>query len=743
MKKTWYYRLLFSYMPVFFLMISFLFFIFFQILSDRAQQDTSRIYASVNNQIVQSVEQTLKSIDHLMVTMQTRNNGSADFNLLDYFDQEGQPSVFFTHQATQEFNNMKQLGTMIHSIYLVRDRDGYVLSSNRVSPLEQFPDRTFIAELKKGGSYHWTDERSFKEFATSREEPVVSLARKYLTNRGESGLMIVNVQVSALEQLVSQRIDRTSSYVTIKGKDGLPLLQANEQGSEGTAISTIVSDYTGWTYESGLAKGSGFSTLRTLSNIWVAMAIGVAILGLLSIVYMTHRNYRPLRSLISKLDRISSVPPESVGGEERNNEFHYIESTFDSLVERFNLFKSQSDLNIGYRKKSIFLEAMSGSRSMAAAEWNAEMERHGFSGGFRQAAVVVVSIDKYSDVLSRYKEQDMILFRFIIQNMYVELVQKFGLRSWSEWMNDKEMCGFVYVQEDNPGELIPCIQELADSALAWIRAHLPFTITFGIGPAIDSVPLLKSSYKAAVGAVNDRVVLGNNRIIGYWETAADSVELYHFLEQIRRLVYAFRMMEPEWRAKYAALCEQLKLNRPKRDEIVNLLNYFAFHLFEHIRGNVLNDEMIETNKAIMKDVIDQFETLEDVQEEILGILEKLEYALMEKAGKGGAAEIAIRMRQYIDEHVSNPDLSLVHLSQLFDIPSRNVSSLFKEQFDIKFIDFLIHRRVELAKKMLMETDLSVQDVGQRVGYLNSVSFNRVFKRVVGMPPGDYRKEQLG
>jgi len=744
MSKTWYYRLLFSYMPVFFLMISFLFFIFFQILTERAQQDTSHIYTSVNNQILQSVEQPLKSIDHMMVTIQTRNSNSADFNMLDFFDQEGRPSAYFTYQMRKEFNNMKQLNQIIHSVYLVRDRDGYVLSSNTVSPLEQFADRAFIGGLMQDNySYHWTNERLFKEFHASREEPVVSLARKYITSRGESGLIIVNVWVSSLDELVSQKIDQTSSYVTIAGKDDKPIFAAeNNDSARRTAISTILSDYTGWTYESGLQNGSSFTILQTFSNLWIVLAVIVAILGLLAIVYMTNRNYKPLRALITKLDRISQTAGEQ-GGDQRN-EFHYIESTVDSLVQRFNLFKSQSDMNIGYRKKSIFLEVMSGSRSLASGEWNTEMERHGFTGGFRKAAVIVISIDKYSDVLSRYREQDMILFRFIIQNMYVELVQKYGLRSWSEWMNDKEMCGFIYVQEENQNLLMDNILKLSDNALQWIRANLSFTVTFGIGQTTDSVPMLKASYKSAIEAVNYRVVLGNNRTIGYWETETGaSFELYHHLEQIRSLVYAFRLMEPEWRPKYGALFEQFKQNKLKRDDIVNLLNYFTFYLCEHVHGTILNDEIVETNKEIMKDVIDQFETLEDVQEEILGIMEKLEYVIAEKAGKGGAAEIAFKMKQYIDENVYNPDLSLVHLSQQFDIPSKNVSSLFKEQFDIKFIDFLIHRRVELAKQLLQEKDDSVQEIGRSVGYLNPVSFNRVFKRIVGMTPGDYRKEKLG
>ncbi|MFC5650589.1 helix-turn-helix domain-containing protein [Paenibacillus solisilvae] len=743
MKKNWYYRLLFSYMPVFFLMISFLFFIFFQILTERAQQDTAYIYAGINHQMMQSVEQPLQSIDHMMVTIQTRNQ-SSDFNLLDYFDQKGQPTAYFTYQMSKELNNMRQLNQIIHSIYLVRDLDGYILSLNTLSPLDQFPDKDFIKELQQDRySYHWTNERQFKEFQASREVSVVSLARKYVTSHGESGLMVINIRVSALKDLVAQRMDLTSSYVTITGKNSKPILAASEgTSSNKTAFSNLMSDYTGWTYESGLQKESRFTIVQTFSDVWIVLALIITLMGLLAIIYMTNRNYKPLRALIAKLDNLS----QSSGGEkndgDRKNEFHYIEATVESLVQRFNLFKSQSDLNFGYRKKSIFLEVMNGSRSLASEEWNTEMERNGLIGGFQKAAVIVISFDKYSDVLSRYKEQDMILFRFIIQNMYVELVQKFGLRSWSEWMNDKEMCGFVYVQDENQLMLMDKILKFSDNALQWIRSNLPFTVTVGIGQTTESVSALKVSYKAALEAVNYRVVLGNNRMIGYWETETGrSFELYDHLERIRSLVGSFCYMDPEWRAKYGTLYEQFKQNKLKRDDIVNLLNYFVYYQFEQLQSLILNDEMIETNRDIMKDIIDQFETLEDVQEEMLDILEKLEYAVIEKASRGETSEIAFKMKQYINDNVHNPDLSLVHLSQQFDIPSKNVSALFKEQFNIKFIDYLIYSRVELAKQLLLdkETELSIQEIGRRVGYINPVSFTRVFKRVVGMPPGDYRK----
>ncbi|MBP1963100.1 AraC family transcriptional regulator [Paenibacillus aceris] len=742
MKKTWYYRLLFSYMPVFLLIISFLFFIFFQILSERAQQDAASVYTSINNQSLQTVEQTLQSIDHLMVTKQTRNNNPSDFNMLDFFNQSGQPATYFTYQVTQEFNNMKQLNPYIHSLYLVRDSDGYVLSSNTVAPLQAFADHEFIKGLMKDTySYHWTDKRLFKEFGTSRMEAVVSLARKYVTSSGESGLMVVNVSINALNQLISKSLDQSVSFVTVTGSEGMKMFPESEVNDDTRKVmSTIVSEYTGWTYKSGLVNGNRFSILQVFSGIWFVFAAVVVLIGLLSILYMTNRNYKPLRALISKLDEMSQASATQSGN--NDNEFHYIETTFHSLVERFNVFKTQSDQNINYRKKSIFLEVMNGSRSLANEEWVDELERHGFKGGFKKAAVLVASIDKYSDIRSRFTDHDLILYRFIIQNMYTELVQKSSLRSWTEWINDKEMCVFIFTQEDMPNELFDNIKPFTEHAVSWVRNNLPFTVTFGVGQVTETVPQLKNSYKSAIEAINYKFVLGSDRVIGYWEISKEyEVELYYHLERIRSMVYSFRMLEPDWRTKYNRIFTEIIADRPKRDDIVNLLHYLSFRLFDHIHGLVMNDEIVHTNKAIMKDVIEQFETLEDVQDQLLEIMEKLEYVMSEKAHNGSEQVIALEMKQYIADHLSNPDLSLVHLSEQFGISSKNVSSLFKEQFDIKFIDYLINRRVELAKQLLTETESSIQEVGYQVGYLNPVSFNRVFKRLVGITPGDYRKER--
>jgi YesN/AraC family two-component response regulator len=92
----------------------------------------------------------------------------------------------------------------------------------------------------------------------------------------------------------------------------------------------------------------------------------------------------------------------------------------------------------------------------------------------------------------------------------------------------------------------------------------------------------------------------------------------------------------------------------------------------------------------------------------------------------------------MEEHFYNPDLSLDYLSERFQLNAKYLSQLFKEQFGENFLDFLTMVRVEHAKHMLLNTKSSIQEIGDKVGYTNAVTFRRVFRRMEGISPADFR-----
>lgn len=65
--------------------------------------------------------------------------------------------------------------------------------------------------------------------------------------------------------------------------------------------------------------------------------------------------------------------------------------------------------------------------------------------------------------------------------------------------------------------------------------------------------------------------------------------------------------------------------------------------------------------------------------------------------------------------------------------------LFKKEVGINFGDFIISLRIEEAKRLLLDVDLSISEIVYRVGYNDVRYFGRLFKKQVGITPSKFRK----
>jgi len=60
-------------------------------------------------------------------------------------------------------------------------------------------------------------------------------------------------------------------------------------------------------------------------------------------------------------------------------------------------------------------------------------------------------------------------------------------------------------------------------------------------------------------------------------------------------------------------------------------------------------------------------------------------------------------------------------------------------FRLHFVEYVTSIRMEKAERLLVETEDTIQDIGRAVGYEQSLTFIRVFKKHSGVTPGQYRK----
>jgi len=94
---------------------------------------------------------------------------------------------------------------------------------------------------------------------------------------------------------------------------------------------------------------------------------------------------------------------------------------------------------------------------------------------------------------------------------------------------------------------------------------------------------------------------------------------------------------------------------------------------------------------------------------------------------------------FIESNYSNMNLDIPMIAEKFSITPAYLSKLFKEYSNEGLLDCINKVRLNNAKKLLKEQDISVSDIARMVGYYNSNAIIRAFKKYEGITPGKFKE----
>ncbi|WP_426667090.1 AraC family transcriptional regulator [Mucilaginibacter sp. McL0603] len=94
--------------------------------------------------------------------------------------------------------------------------------------------------------------------------------------------------------------------------------------------------------------------------------------------------------------------------------------------------------------------------------------------------------------------------------------------------------------------------------------------------------------------------------------------------------------------------------------------------------------------------------------------------------------------EYIKSHI-HEDITIDKLSNLCYMSKPNFFRCFKREFDISPVDFIIQERIKAAKKLLKDMNVTISQACYSVGINNLSYFFKLFKRVEGITPNEFRK----
>ncbi len=159
-------------------------------------------------------------------------------------------------------------------------------------------------------------------------------------------------------------------------------------------------------------------------------------------------------------------------------------------------------------------------------------------------------------------------------------------------------------------------------------------------------------------------------------------------------------------------------------------------------------EMLETMLADWQQIdnkqLDKEKNMKDVQE-LMRLKAKGDFirfvhtALKERMEHAHAPSLAEQVVRYIAKNYRGL-ISMEQLAQQMNYTPQYISRKFKEQMGCSPLDYTIHLRIDLARKLLCDTEATLQEVAAYVGYPDTIYFNRMFKKQTGITPGEYRKQ---
>lgn len=174
-----------------------------------------------------------------------------------------------------------------------------------------------------------------------------------------------------------------------------------------------------------------------------------------------------------------------------------------------------------------------------------------------------------------------------------------------------------------------------------------------------------------------------------------------------------------------------ELNAETVEALAYGVNYLVYQTFAG-RGQSVHQTYDESDLSDTRSL----RTKESVRQWMAFVLSKGSEAL--NANAANDSSVVSKIKRYIMEY-SGKDITREDISAYVYLNPAYVSRLFKKETGLALSDYIMHVRIENAKRLLVQSNEKISVVAEQAGYYNPSYFAKLFRKVVGLTPQEYRK----
>lgn len=467
----------------------------------------------------------------------------------------------------------------------------------------------------------------------------------------------------------------------------------------------------------------GTSLWTLLREVLVMYAV-MALMGVGLAFLLANRMYRPVRKIISVFSDYNDS--------KEADEFSFIQETA-SRIQQVNLALRETISNNRLSLKSKFLrELLFGLLTKEQAEHG--LERYGLEWLKLEATIILFDFPDEKGWENEYSAEAILNIKLQTMQIIREHIAGFG------------PCESAELDYSRYAILIPetrlnRIKQMTVGAVASVEASFGIHIAAAVGP--PAFYGLKEAYQLAGRLLEQRFALYKQSVLTYEDLARlQNLNYYYPLEMERELI--IRVLQGKADQAEELLDHILDENLGGRRLNEGTLQFFLYACITTI--NRILQQMGKTEADLFPEGKSVYDTLwpgrseEQIRERLHLLIRRLIEATAEKNQEIDNS-LAHQMIDYLHAHY-HEDIALADLAKHFNLSSNYISYLIKERIGDNFKDYLNEYRVRQAKRIINENPaVKVNDLAGMVGCNNVNTFIRIFKKYVGVSPGQYMKQQ--
>lgn len=358
-----------------------------------------------------------------------------------------------------------------------------------------------------------------------------------------------------------------------------------------------------------------------------------------------------------------------------------------------------------------------------------------------QIQVAIISMDTMPPFIKEKYSSNRDLLFFSLANITNEFLRKESLGyAFRHWSSDHEL---VVISWKSLSIFSKRMEEINEG----IYLTLGGRFDFGIGGSKNFPLGITDSYKEAQNALKQRNLLEKGKRIHLFANKEiprmSSLHFNHHEEKIRLTLFSNHIAQiksviDEWFA------DVKKINRITTEQ----LNLW-WHEYTVFRSRCLKEAFTdgpseEVSNSIKSEhfIIPVDEqgrlSIDSWQEEFTQSMLSLSTLLAHQQKKDH--NVIYEIAEYIQHHY-HEDITLQHISERFFLSREYISRKFKQELKENLSDYIGRIRIDKAKLLLLNPQLRIVQISEMIGYQDEKYFSKVFKKIVGISPNQYRKQK--